>query len=497
MHHCPSVPTGARQDSESSVDPRSSLPRRVHLLGAGGAGLSGAARLLLSRGHELSGFDREAGPFTRVLELAGVSIALGESRADCLPEGVGLVVRSAAVSAQDPQVLAAGERGLEVLKYAELLGRLAPRGLTLSVAGTHGKTTTTWMLQHALQGIYGGLKLEEKLRPGALVGGLHQDLGTNALPGGDEGFFALEACEYDRSFLQLYSAGAAVTNIEADHLDCYGSLENIEKAFARFLSQVDSEGLVVLGSDVPEHLDLATDATVWRIGRELQVRLMGEERGYFSMHVQGPGWRTPEFRLQVPGPFNVQNAAVALGLAVGSTLQRSPELDPAAVAAAAAMGLAAFPGVSRRFESWGYVEDVQLVHDYAHHPTEVAATCEAARRVFPRRPVFVLFQPHQHSRTARLLPEFIEALRCTDGVVVADVYGARAHIDRHSAGAPELVSGLMRAGIKACLGGPPAEAARVFAQVLPRRCAALIMGAGDIDGIQITLRDELALRCSS
>lgn len=473
------------------------LPKRLHLLGAGGAGLSGAARLLLARGYQLTGHDREAGPFTAVLSDYGVPLDLGASRADQLPEDARGVIRSAAVSDEDPQVLRAVERGLPVWKYAELLGLLAPREQTLAVAGTHGKTTTTWMLQHALEEIHNELGAPDTQRPGALVGGLHQDWKTNALPPGETGWFSLEACEYDRSFLQLHPAGALVTNVEADHLDCYGDLEAIERAFARFLSQVQPDGLVVLGADVPACVARAARGATWRMGVELRSLLCGEQAGYFRMRVQGPGWGTPEFKLQVPGEFNVHNATAALGLAVGSTLLRQPQLDPARVAAAAARGLAAFRGVARRFESWGRIRGVPLVHDYAHHPTEVAATCEAARRVFPGQPLHVLFQPHQHSRTARFLPGFVEALRGVKSVVVADVYGARSHTDEVFAGAPELVEGLRKAGVRAKLGGPCADAARTFASELPLGCAALILGAGDIDSVRDELRDELALRGAS
>lgn len=471
------------------------LPRRVHLLGVGGAGLSGAARLLLGRGHRLSGHDRERSPFTDAMLAAGVPVSLGESTAGDLPDDAEAVVRSAAIPADDPQLRRARERGLPEWKYGEILPRLAPPERTLAVAGTHGKTTTTWMLHHALGGVADARTAPgaAAARPGALVGGTHRGLGTNAVAPEPDGWFAVEACEYDRTFLQLSPAGAVVTNVEADHLDYYGSVEALEGAFARFADRVHPDGLVVVGDAVPDKVETAARCEVWRLGRELHVQLLSEQAGRFELRLRGPGWATPPLRLAVPGEFNVSNAALALSLAVGLAARGEGVLASEA-AACAALSLARFEGAERRFEPWGQAGGVEVVHDYAHHPTEVAATLEAARRALPGRPLHVLFQPHQHSRTARLLADFVEALRGADRVVVADVYGARAHIDTQSAGAGELAARLVRAGVDAVAGGGPgASCERLVAGVQPGSCA-LILGAGDIDRIRHDLLDRLAVR---
>jgi UDP-N-acetylmuramate--alanine ligase len=465
------------------------VPRRVHLLGAGGAGLSGAAFLMRARGHELSGHDREVSPFVERLVRDGVPVTLGASTAAHLPSDAEAVARSAAIGEHDPQLAAARARALPVFKYSELLGRLAPPRRTLGVAGTHGKTTTSWMLFHALQ----GLGISGAPAPGALVGGLHGTLGTNAVAPERDGWFVAEACEYDRSFLQLSPHGAIVTNLEPDHLDYYGSVGALERAFARFVDRLHPDGLLVLGPDAPELLEAAAPCEVWRVGRELRVGLDSEQRGRFAFRLRGPGWAVPSLRLAVPGAFNVDNAAAALGLALGLAA-RADAAGMRELAAEAGRALARFEGAARRFESWGTVGGVELVHDYAHHPTEVSATIEAARRALPGKPLHVLFQPHQHSRTARFLAEFVESLRGADRVVVADVYGARTHIDDRAAGAPELVRRLELAGVDVEEGGPPARAAQVLARGLVGECAALIVGAGDIDRVRDDLRDELALR---
>jgi UDP-N-acetylmuramate--alanine ligase len=480
-----------RPPSPSVASFAPAFPRRVHLLGAGGAGVSGLGRILAARGVEVSGHDRARSPALADLAELGLAMALGESSAEQLPADAELVVRSAAVPADDPQVRAAAARGLPVWKYAEALGRLCPAGRTLAVAGTHGKTGSSWMLWHALEGL--GARLKAPVT-GALIGGACRRLRTNALAGHKGGLFCVEACEYDRSFLQLAPLGAIVTNVEEDHLDYYGTFGAIKEAFARFVDRVAADGLVVLGRDVPPEVEFAARATVWRLGRELEVELLGETRGAFCMRLLGPGWATPPLQLAIPGHFSVENAACALGLAIGISARRA-RVDPASLCAAAATGIERFAGVARRFEPWGSAGELHVVHDYAHHPTEVRVTLEAARRAYPRVPLQVLFQPHQHSRTARFLEEFADALRFADRVVVADVYGARAHRDgERRASAADLVLALRRRGVVAEEGGAPLSASACFVDGLPHAAAAFVLGAGDIESVREALLARLGAR---
>lgn len=489
------------------------LPKHVHLLGAGGAGLSGVARLLLARGHSLTGYDREQSPFTRALEALGVPIALGDSEAEQLPippshldssfdstdatlvRPVAAVIRSAAIGDDDPQLQRARSLGWADFKYAELLGRLAPKGRTLAVAGTHGKTTSSWMLHHALTGI--ATELSSVPAPGVLVGGIDTSLKTNAVAPEAGGWFGTEACEYDRSFLRLDPTGALITNVEADHLDCYKTLEGVQEAFALFAGRLPREGLLVLGADVPDLVEHATRAEVWRLGRELHLDLEEVTRGCRAFRLRGPGWATPSVQLAVPGDFNVENAALALALAVGVQAGHGSGHSLQVRAQSAAAGLENFNGVLRRFEHWGVEQGLDLVHDYAHHPTEVEATLRTARRVFPGAPLHVLFQPHQHSRTAHFLEGFVQALKTADRVVVADVYGARTAMDSQAAGAENLVRALSREGVQAVQGGPPLQASEIFAAELTFETAGLVLGAGDIDGIKDDLLSRLAVRSAS
>jgi len=236
---------------------------------------------------------------------------------------------------------------------------------------------------------------------------------------------------------------------------------------------------------------------VWRLGREIEIDGLVEAHGFFRFRLRGPGWATGDVELGVPGTFNVDNAALALALAIGlagAPADRESWSGVARSIEGAVAAIGRYRGAERRFEPWGTAGGVELYHDYAHHPTEVRVTIEAARRTLPGKPLHVLFQPHQHSRTARFLDEFVESLRGADRVVVADVYGARAHIDTTAAGAEELVARLRRAGVDAEAGGGPSASAKRLVAGLCGQAAALILGAGDIDLVRHDLVEELALR---
>lgn len=384
---------------------------RIHFIGVGGAGMCGIAEVLLNFSLDVSGCDMAESDATRRLAKLGAAIHVGHSP-DHL-EDVDLVVISSAVPADNPELVAARERGLTVVRRAEMLGELMRVKYGVGIAGTHGKTTTTSMV--------GTVLTDAGLDPTVIVGGRVRVLGTGARVGRGE-LLVAEADEFDRSFLRLTPVLAVVTNIDVDHLDTYGTPEEIEKAFVEFANRVPFFGRAIVCLD---------DAWVQRVLPRIERRFVtyglsaqAELQGYDVRQVPG-GSRfrvrsvdagpLGEIELPMPGLHNVRNAlaAVAVGLAV-----RVP-FDEIARA------LAGFAGVHRRFERLGRWRGAWVIDDYAHHPTEMIATLEAARQAYPEARVHVVFQPHLYSRTRDLAPEFGAALLGADHALVTDVYPSR------------------------------------------------------------------------
>jgi UDP-N-acetylmuramate--alanine ligase len=393
---------------------------RVHLIGIGGAGMSGIARILLARGVEVSGSDAKDSRAVLGLRALGARVEIGHDAAH-LPAGPATVVTSTAIRETNPELVAARERGLRVVHRARALAELAEGRRVAAVAGTHGKTSTTSMLTVALQ--HCGLD------PSFAIGG---DLssGAGAHHGGGD-VFVVEADESDGSFTAFTPHVAVVTNIEPDHLDHHGDARAYHGAFLAFEARIPPGGTLVTCADDPGAEDLARSAesrgrTVRRYGRSatggadavlLDFRPAGTGAALTARH------RGAEVtvRLTVPGEHMALNAlgAFLAGVELG------------APAEGLLAGLAAFDGVRRRFEYKGRAGGVSVYDDYAHHPTEVAATLRAAREVSGgaaagrRGRLVVAFQPHLYSRTRDFAAEFGRALALADEVVVLDVYGAR------------------------------------------------------------------------
>ncbi|MFT5150886.1 MAG: UDP-N-acetylmuramate--alanine ligase [Planctomycetota bacterium] len=467
------------------------LPKNLHLLGAGGAGVSGLARILAERGFTITGHDRADSEFTEQLRSLSIPIEFGESGSASLPQSAQAVIHSAAIDAADPQLTEASKRGIPSLRYGDALGRLTRAQRSVCVSGTHGKTTTSWMLFHALMGAMEAAGQEGVSfdRPGAIVGGVHPVLRASSAAPVDNGWLVVEACEYDRTFLRLSAGSAIVTNVEADHIDYYRDISAVRDAFARFVDSVSSAGIVVAGRDVSEAITSAASCPVLRLGVELKLDLVGEHLGRPHFKVRGPGWSTPVIELAVPGVFNAENAALAIGMAVG--LAEREGIPSEAAAICAARGLSRFRGVSRRFESWGIRRGIEAIHDYAHHPTELRATLAAARRAYPGRPLHALFQPHQYSRTAHFFDEFVQALSGVDRLVLCDVYGARVQIDEHVADSAGLVEKLRERGVNATHIPDCVEAAIELARGVTAGAVVLVIGAGDVDQVRDELMDAL------
>nr|WP_221308596.1 UDP-N-acetylmuramate--L-alanine ligase [Nocardiopsis mwathae] len=394
---------------------------RVHFLGMGGVGMSGIARILLQRGVEVSGSDAKDSALLRELEDLGARVHVGHA-ADQLGDADTLVL-SSAVREDNPELLRARERGIRVLPRAAALGALLLDRTGVAVAGTHGKTTTTSILTVVLQ--------EMGAEPGYVIGGKLVTTGLGADAGAGDVMVA-EADESDGSFLMLSPEIAVVTNVEADHLDNYGGLEEIHANFASFVDRVGST--LVIGIDDPGARKVAEVARE----RGKRVRTYGEApeadyrvsdiaaRGFATAFTLTPPGGDPlACAVAVPGRHNVLNAAAAV--AVADELGHDPEV--------AVEGLSAFTGAARRFEPKGEARGAAVYDSYAHHPTEIAADLEAARAALASREataaqegpgrIIAVFQPHLYSRTRIFAQEFAEALTMADEVVVLGVYAAR------------------------------------------------------------------------
>jgi len=371
--------------------------RSIHLVGAGGAGMSALGLLALRKGWAVSGTDREDGPALAALRAAGADVHVGHS-ADAIPAEVDVVVLSTAIPATNPEVVAAAERGLTVIHRSDLLAMLMDGHRGLAVAGAHGKSTTTAMLSLALGGA--------TLCVGAEV---PWGDGTGAA-WGDGPWFCAEADESDRSLLRLPAEAAILLNVDHDHHSTYASMDDVEDVFRQFISALPADGLLVVGPD-PRAQRVAE-------GAPCAVRVVGDVEGAWA-HVDdhtlvlATGDRVA-LHLAAPGAHNRENAACAIALADWCGV----------LPAIAAARIAPFAGVGRRFEDKGTAGGVRVVDDYAHHPVEVAATLAAARGVHDGR-IVAVFQPHLFSRTRALAREFGEALSLADIVVVTDIYAAR------------------------------------------------------------------------
>jgi UDP-N-acetylmuramate--alanine ligase len=378
-------------------------PRRVHLVGIGGAGMSGIARILLQRGHRVSGSDLREGRALAELRALGATVHVGH-RADNLGDA-DLVVTSTAVPRDNPELVAAREQGRTLLRRAEMLAELMVDERAVLIAGTHGKTTTTSMTVVAMQAA--------GRDPSFAIGGSLNESGTNAHAGTD-GVFVAEADESDRSFLVYTPDVAVVTNLELDHPEEFGDEQAVDDAFDAFLDRRSPTGVAWVCLDDPgterlaeRHERIATYGTDPRADLRLVVAADGPHR------LRRDGADLAPLALSVPGRHNLLNATAAL--AVCTELGVDPE--------AAARGLTRFAGAARRFQRLGTSRGVQVVDDYAHHPTELRATLAAARAGSPERVVLVV-QPHRYSRTQVLGAELGRAAAGADLVVVTDVYGS-------------------------------------------------------------------------
>jgi len=384
--------------------------KKVHFVGIGGIGMSGIAELLINLGFEVTGSDMKTTNITENLQKHGAVIHEGHK-----PENVNdsdVLVYSSAVQVDNPELQRAKDKQIPIIRRAEMLSELLKlKQTSIAVGGTHGKTTTTSMM--------GAVLTEALLDPTLVVGGVVKNLDVNALLGQGDVIVA-EADEFDKSFLQLTPTYAIITNIDTDHMDCYDSEEDLLNAFAQYANATPFYGAVVACVDEPLIKRILPDISrpVITYGFSGDAEFQAERRLYREVRstfvVKHRGKELGEVEMMVPGAHNVKNALAVIALGTEMNIDFKTISD----------GLKQFSGVKRRFEIKGIFDDVMVVDDYAHHPTEVSATLRAIKNGWDRRLVAV-FQPHLYSRTQDLYEDFARSFLISDVLLVTDVYPAR------------------------------------------------------------------------
>lgn len=450
----------------------------VHFIGIGGSGLSAIARLLLESGYEVSGSDRALTPFADEIRKAGASVYIGHH-----PRNIGhadWVVRSSAVTDDNPEVQAAKRAGIPVYKRADFLGQLMENKTGIAIAGTHGKTTTTAMTAWVLR--------ELGRDPSFIVGGVMNNLGVNARAGRGS-LFVIEADEYDYMFLGLKPQIAVVTSLEHDHPDLFPTLEAMYAAFEKFVDLLPADGaLIVCAEDsgaaslIPHARKAGVNVVAYGLQGEDTVNspfwvrareVKPNRRGGFDFLASsnlGHGDSSSVFvSLQAPGEHNVRNALATLAIVDLLGLARDR----------AAKALGEFTGTGRRFQLRGEVDGISVFDDYAHHPTEIKATLAGARARYPERRIWAVWQPHTYSRTQTLFLEFSRAFKDADEVIVTEVYAARE--PKQDFTSAEIVSAMPHLSARYIETLP--EVSKYLTENLQPGDVLLVLSAGDADQV--------------
>ncbi|MDJ0917230.1 MAG: UDP-N-acetylmuramate--L-alanine ligase [Woeseiaceae bacterium] len=455
----------------------------VHFVGIGGSGMSGIAEVMLSLGYAVQGSDIKPNKQTKRLEEQGATVFIGHA-ADHIKNADAVVV-SSAVDETNPEVAAAIEQLMPVVRRAEMLAELMRFRYSIAVAGTHGKTTTTSLVASVLA--------EAGLDPTFVIGGRLKSADANARLGQGD-YLVAEADESDASFLQLKPMLAVVTNIDADHMATYdGDIEKLKDGFVEFLHNLPFYGLAVVCMDDPGIDEIKT-----RIGRAISSYGLSEDADFRAENIEfdegltrfdvqrKDGGDTLKIALRLPGMHNVRNALAAI--AVAAELQVP---DDAVVRA-----LESFEGIDRRFQSLGDIDTpsgrVTLVDDYGHHPTEVAAVLSAARSGWPKRRLVLVFQPHRYTRTRDLMDDFAQVLSECDVLVLLDVYAAGEAPIAGADGRAIARAVRTRGSVEPVFVETLDELPAVLSDLLQDGDLVLTMGAGDIGAFATTLPGRLA-----
>ena len=386
-------------------------PISVYFVGIGGISMSGLAELLIAKGFKVSGSDMQESPLTEALRAKGAIICCPQKKEN-IKDGIDLAVYTAAIREDNPELMEIHGRNIPTLSRSELLGQVMDNySDSLAVAGTHGKTTTTGMLSHIL--------LSASLDPTISIGGILPSIQGNFRVGKSPCFLT-EACEYKNSFLDFRPKVGVILNVEADHLDFFKDIDDIRHSFRRFAENIRAAGTLIIHNNIAGYSEL-TDGLPCRVVHfglddtaSYHAENISYDNGLPRFDLYNGDKLLGQLELHVPGGHNIENAIAAAAAADAMGIDTAHILE----------GLGSFKGTGRRFEHKGQWNGIDIIDDYAHHPTEIKATLEAARKSAKGK-IWCVFQPHTYSRTKALLDNFADALKSADEVIVADIYAAR------------------------------------------------------------------------
>lgn len=449
-----------------------SLPadKPIHFIGIGGIGMSGLATCLIELGYSITGSDLESSEAIERLIKRGAKIYIGHSPAH-LPESCNLIIKSAAIRDDNPELIKARQLGLPIMKYAQVLGELTKNKYGIAISGSHGKTTITAMISYILT--------SAQQDPSFLIGGYVPELKCSAKIGKDQ-YFVVEACEYDRSFYNLNYQIGIINNIEPDHLDYYRDFSALIDAFGIFASKIPPDGYLITNSDDTNIANCVKSSQAKVINFSLNQNHPQADWKIGSLSLQNGQWvfavikdnnRYDQFTLRIPGRHNVQNALVAIILSHVLGIDRGITKK----------ALADFQGIARRFETIGKIDDITIIDDYAHHPTEIQATIRTVQETFPDRSIWYVFQPHQYSRTRLFLNDFVRVWSHEERVIITDIYSARdVEEEKQKISASDLVDRINQKGGQARYLPSFDEIISYLRSKVSNNDVIITIGAGDI-----------------
>ncbi|MCR5735105.1 MAG: UDP-N-acetylmuramate--L-alanine ligase [Lachnospiraceae bacterium] len=453
-------------------------PIKVHFIGIGGISMSGLSEILLSRGFTVSGSDNKESDLTKRLESAGIRIYIGQ-KAENIQDDIQLVVYTAAIHDDNPELSEVRRRNIPTLTRAELLGQIMKNyRLPVAVSGTHGKTTTTSMLTSIL--------LAADTDPTISVGGILKEIGGN-IRIGHSPYFVTEACEYTNSFLSFFPKYGIILNIEEDHMDFFKDLADVRHSFKRFAELLPQDGALIINADI-ENLGELTDGLSCKVITYSDAEdtdadvgctdISFDANGYGSYELLIKKEKAGRITLSVPGRHNISNSLAA----IASALELSIGMDSIKA------GLSGFHGTDRRFEYRGDYKGIKIVDDYAHHPTEIKMTLTAAQK-YPHKTLWTVFQPHTYTRTKAFFDDFVEALTLSDKVILAEIYAAREK-DNLGLSSLQISEALNRRGTESYFFDTFEKIEDFIDKNLSEGDLLITMGAGDV----VNIADDLTRR---